>query len=236
MNHTGLIQDPIGHSTGEGVPAIHRRNGTRPEGLLLIVAAALFWLSWALMPGVGVTDAHRILALVGSQRSSVLLSVIAQLASAAIYVPALLGIASSGTPASARSIRWGAGILMLGAMGSAVDTIFHLLAYAMTAPGLGGDSLVKVMTFVQGPGLLLVAPLIASFFVGGPWLSWALARRRTISQVSFYLHALAFGVLLIGAVTAQAGVAAPRTVGLTFLGAISLAQAWAGAGIARSLR
>jgi len=33
---------------------------SRNAGLLLIIAAALFWLSWLLMPGVGVTDAAKI--------------------------------------------------------------------------------------------------------------------------------------------------------------------------------
>jgi hypothetical protein len=43
---------------------------TRPmsAGICLAAAAGLFWLSWALMPGVGVTDAGRIFELVASQR------------------------------------------------------------------------------------------------------------------------------------------------------------------------
>jgi hypothetical protein len=35
----------------------------RLTGLLLVTAAACFWISWVLMPGVGVTDVAMILAL-----------------------------------------------------------------------------------------------------------------------------------------------------------------------------
>src|SRR5215470_18829682 len=63
---------------------------SRNTGLLLIAAATLFWLSWWLMPGVGVTDAAEIFNLVGSRRPYVMLSVITQLLSAALYVPLCL--------------------------------------------------------------------------------------------------------------------------------------------------
>ena len=57
----------------------------------LTAAATLFWVSWLLMPGVGVTAAGQIFDLVSSQRSLVLASVILQLGSAALYVPGLVG-------------------------------------------------------------------------------------------------------------------------------------------------
>jgi hypothetical protein len=68
------------------------------SGMSLIAAVSLFWASWLCMLGVGVTDADRISELVGAQRSLVMLSVITQLLSAALYVPALCGI---GTPGQA---------------------------------------------------------------------------------------------------------------------------------------
>ena len=108
----------------------------RNTGFLLIVAAALFWLSWLLMPGVGVTDAGQIFELVSRQRSSVMLSVVTQLLSAALYVPALLGTSWVMDQAPDSRVRWSAGLHLLGAMGSAIDAVFHLLAYAMTKPGL----------------------------------------------------------------------------------------------------
>ncbi|MFN0104805.1 MAG: hypothetical protein ACKV2U_22315 [Bryobacteraceae bacterium] len=43
---------------------------TRISGLLLIAAAILFWLSWLLMPGVGIADAKLILQLVSAGRKA----------------------------------------------------------------------------------------------------------------------------------------------------------------------
>ena len=202
-------------------------------GACLIAAALLFWVSWLLMPGVGVTDAATIFELVTAQRSSVLLSVIAQLLSAALYVPALLGITSAIQLGANRAVRWGAGVLLLGAMGSAADAIFHLLAYAMTAPGVEHGSQLPVMTFMQGPGLLLVAPLILSFFVGGAWLSVAFARLAIVPWTNVWTHAAAVGIALLGTMGATAGILSARTVGLAVLGAISVAQGWAGAALYR---
>jgi hypothetical protein len=197
----------------------------RIAGRLLIAAAMFFWVSWFLMPGVGVTDAAQIFALVAPKRPSVMLSVITQLLSAALYVPALLGICCSMGQKQSSKVYWSTGLLLLGAMGSAMDAVFHLLAYAMTAPGLEPRSLLQVMTFMQGPALRLVAPFILSFFLGGVWLSVSLVRKGTLSKASVYayLAALAFGV--IGAASASGGIASSRAVGLLVLGAVSLAQA-----------
>lgn len=202
---------------------------SRNAGLLLIAAAALFWLSWFLMPGVGVTDASEIFNLVGTRRPYVMLSVITQLLSAALYVPALLGISHT----SDRGVRWGAGLLHLGAMGAAIDAIFHLLAYAMTAPGLERASLLQVMAFMQGPGLRLVAPFILSFFVGGVVLSIAFAKTRTVSKTSAYTYLVALGIALAGGAAASAGIVSSRAVGLSVLAAVSFAQAILGAELSR---
>jgi hypothetical protein len=44
------------------------------------------------------------------------------------------------------------------------------------------------MAFMQGPGLLLLAPLIASFFLGGAWLSRAFARAGVVSRWNARLY------------------------------------------------
>lgn len=199
----------------------------RNTGFLLIVAAALFWLSWLLMPGVGVTDAGQIFELVSRQRSSVMLSVVTQLLSATLYVPALLGTSWVIGFTDSR-VRWGAGLLLLGAMGSAIDAVFHLLAYAMTMPGLERSSLLQVMTFMQGPGLRLVAPFIVSFFLGGVLLSVALTKKHIVSRASVHLYLMSLGVALAGAAAASGGVISSRVVGLSVLGAVSMAQASVG--------
>ena len=201
----------------------------RKTKLLFVAAAGLFWSSWWLMPGVGVTDASEIFNLVGSRRPYVMLSVITQLLSAALYVPALLGISHT----SDRGVRWGAGLLLLGAIGSAIDAIFHLLAYAMTAPGLERAALLQVMAFMQGPGLRLVAPFIISFFAGSVVLSIALTRKHAVSKSSGYTFLIALGIALAGAPAASAGIVSPRAVGLSILAAVTMAQAILGAELGR---
>lgn len=188
----------------------------------------LFWLAWLLMPGVGVTDAERILAGVAAARTAVAASVVAQLVSAALYVPALVGVATLPPRVAGRAVRTAAILLLLGAMGSATDAIFHLLAYAMTLPDVEPAPLVPVMRFVQGPGLLLIAPLILAFFAGSAWLSTALAHAGVVSRGSAWLHAIALAVAVGGAGLARAGLVPARLAGLVTLLLVSAAQAWVG--------
>lgn len=200
-------------------------------GISLVAAAVLFWLSWLLMPGVGVTDANQIFALVASQRSWVAASVVIQLLSAVLYVPALLGIVSDTKMGSLPAVRWWTGLLLIGAMGSAADAVLHLLAYAMTAPGLELETLVRVMAFMQGPGLLLLAPLIMCFFLGGGGLSMIFAKARFVSRWNLRLHAIAVIVAVVGGLLATTGFVPSRAVGLLTLGIVSGAQAWIGAAL-----
>lgn len=205
----------------------------RNVGLVLILAAALFWLSWFLMPGVGVTNAAQIFELVGHSRSSVMISVVAQLLSSALYVPALIGISCAAYLKRGTGVRWGAGLLLLGAMGSAMDAVFHLLAYAMTAPGLERGALLQVMVFMQGPGLRLIAPFILCFFLGGVFLSIALAKEGAVSKASGFIYLAALGIAVVAGTAASFGTIATRVVGLSVLGAVSLAQALLGLELSR---
>jgi hypothetical protein len=207
----------------------------RIAGISLVAAAVLFWLSWLLMPRVGVTDAKRIFELVAPQRSLVACSVVVQLLSAVLYAPASLGVACDAEAGTLPGARRGAGLLLVGAMGSAADAVLHLLAYAMTEPGLEPGSLDRVMAFMQGPGLLLLAPLIACFFIGGGALSVALARAGVVARGNARLHLLAVGVAVVGGAMASRGLLPPRAVGLTALGIVSVAQAWLGAALLNCL-
>lgn len=203
------------------------------SGACLIGAAALFWISWELMPGVGVTAAAQILALVGPRRGFVAASAAVQVISAVLYVPALLGIVASSLGARA-AVRWGAGLLLVGAMGSAADAVFHLLAYAMTEPALDEPTLVTVMKFMQGPALLMFAPLILAFFVGGVWLSIALAREAVVPRWHPWIYLAAPLVIAVGVALVRAGAIPPRLVGLTVLAVFSAAQIQIGAALTRS--
>ena len=201
------------------------------SGVLLMSAAACFWLTWALMPGVGVTDSREIFALVGSQRQMVMASVVLQLLSAVLYVPALLGLVADRTLGDRRAMRWGAGILIVGAMGSGADAVLHLLAYAMTAPGVNQELMIPVMTFMQNEGLVLLAPMLAAFFIGGAWLAYALADAAVVPRWNGHLHLAALPVLAAGGALAAAQLMSPRMAGLAFLGVVSAAQMFSGFGL-----
>ena len=201
------------------------------SGLLLIGAAACFWLTWALMPGVGVTDPREIFALVQSQRQMVMASVVLQLLSAVLYVPALLMLVTDRMVGDRRAVRWGAGILLVGAMGSAADAILHLLAFAMTAPDVNQQLMLPVMAFMQNEGLVLLAPMLAAFFIGGAWLAYALAQAGVVWRWNGHLHLAALPVLVAGGALAGARLMSPRMAGLAFLGVVSAAQILSGLGV-----
>ena len=61
-------------------------------GRTLTAAGVLFWISWLLMPGVGVTDPQQIFVLVSAARSRVAASVSVQLLSAALYALAFFRV------------------------------------------------------------------------------------------------------------------------------------------------
>jgi hypothetical protein len=200
----------------------------RASGACLVGAAALFWLSWLLMPGVGVTDADQILDGVAAARTAVAASVVAQLVSAALYAPALVGVATLPARFANPGVHAAAIVLLVGAMGSAADAIFHLLALAMTQPGLEAAPLVPVMRFMQGSGLLLISPLVAAYFAGSAWLCAALARTGLVPRVCGWLHAIALAVAVAGAALSRIGAVPARVAGLVTLFLVSAAQVWVG--------
>ena len=202
----------------------------RAGGIWLIAAAMLFWLSWCFMPGVGVTDAAQILERVAAQRGSVRLSVALQLLSAACYAPALLALALRANAEGARGLTVGATLLLMGAMGSAADSVFHWLAVEMTAPGVSAGAMLPVMARMQGPALIVVAPLIVAFFVGTAVLAVAATRARWVPRGCAALLLLSPLALVAGKV---AGPAHARIAGLAFLACVGVVQAWIGAGLLR---
>jgi hypothetical protein len=142
-------------------------------------------------------------------------SVIAQLVSAACYAPALVGVARLPEAAGRRSLVAGAVLLLIGAMGSAADAILHLLAVEMVAPGIDRTAMVPVMERMQGPNLVLLAPLILAFFVGSLVLAIGFVRAGLVSRWNPWLFALAPPALALGG-------------GLALLACVSASQAWLG--------
>ena len=205
----------------------------RLAGASLIAAAALFWLSWLLMPGVGITDAGRILDLVGQHSARVRVSVALQLLSAACYAPALVGIVATRRLRRQRWVRAGAILLSIGAMGSAADAVFHLLAVEMVGAGIDRAGVLPVMERMQAAGLLFIAPLILAFFAGSGVLALGFARAGVVSRTNPILLVLAVALAAIGAAFAAGNAAAARAVGLCVLGLVSASQAWIGLGLWR---
>jgi hypothetical protein len=192
-------------------------------------AALLFLAAWALMPGVGITDAADILQRVGAQRAQVKLSVSLQLLSAALYVPGLLALALRAHAERSRGLLAGAALLLVGAAGSAADSVFHWLAVEMTAPGVERAAMLPVMARMQGPALVAVAPLIASFFLGSYLSIAAAGRARWISPGYARLFPL---TLLIAPLATLLAPDAMRLAALLFLAALAAGQAWLGTGLA----
>src|SRR5689334_2373311 len=89
---------------------------SRIAGVSLIVAASLFLIAWLLMPSPGVTDAQLILALVARQRGAVAASVVMQLLSAALYVPAMTSVISYSNLRLQTAVWWPATVFLLGAL------------------------------------------------------------------------------------------------------------------------
>jgi hypothetical protein len=191
----------------------------KSAGGFLVLASAAFWISWMLMPGVGVTDTATIFARVGTNRPSVLASVILQLVSAASYAPGLVGIAMSDGARRTWTLRVGCVLLAIGAMGSAADAIFHLVAYEMTGPGLASEAMIPVMQRLQGPDLALLLPFVMAFFVGNALLVVAHRKRGPIARAGSLALIASPATLVAGVPMVRLGILAGRVVGLAFLAA-----------------
>ena len=195
----------------------------------LIGAAVLFAAAWYLMPVAGETDAQEIFRIVTPQRGAVLAAAIVQLVAATIYVPAMIGIIRNTASPLASKVWRPASILIVGTLGLATDAIDHLLSYAMTAPGVDQGAQVQVMEFMQGPALLLIVPLLASFFVGAVWLSVSYAKAGEISRWNPALYVVALIIAVGGAVlVSTTGVVEARPVGVATLWTVAAAQLWLG--------
>lgn len=209
--------------------------GERLGGGWLVAASALFWLAWSLMPGVGVTDTRQILERVALQRDAVWLSVVLQLVSAACFAPPLVTLGRVAQVRGSRALRVGAVLLAIGAMGSAADAIYHLLAYYMTGPGMQAEALVPLMEKMQGPGLAVLVPMMLAFFLGAATLALGAARAGLASPRNPRLHALAVAVAASAPLWVHGNPAAARAVGLTVLALVSASLAGVGLGMAPGL-
>src|SRR5262249_24973677 len=146
--------------------------------------------------------------------------------SACLYVPAAIGFVTH--PVLGTKLRSAMILLVIGAIGSGTDAILHLVAYAMTQPGVDTQAMMPVMAFLQGPTLLLLAPILLAFFIGGGWLSRALAKAGVVSKRNAQMHWAALVLAVVFGPLVARGLFPGRDLGLTVLGLISFAQAWCG--------
>ncbi len=196
--------------------------------MYLILASLAFWVSWFLMPGVGITDTATIFTLVSSHRAHVLASVVLQLLSAAMYAPGIIAIVSAHPARLSPVVRAGGALRAIGAMGSAADAVFHLVAYEMTAPGVALDAVAPVMRRLQGKDLTLLLPFVAAFFLGHALLVAALRKRGTLAALGGYLLAAAPVVVIAGAPATRAGLVTGRLVALLLLACVAGSLAFLG--------
>jgi hypothetical protein len=122
-------------------------------GFFLMAAAACFWISWVLMPGVGVTDAKKILMLVSSQPGRVLISAALQLTSAGLFAIAIPGLVRRFRAEQNFWANIAPALLALGACGDAADAVYHQLAYEMVRPGVNQAAMIPVMQRMQSEDL-----------------------------------------------------------------------------------
>jgi hypothetical protein len=165
----------------------------------------------------------------------VLAAAILQLIASALFVPAMIALIRSWNLPFYAKVWRPAAVLAVGTLGLAADAIDHMLSYAMTAPGIDQSTQVEAMQFMQGPGLMIIVPLIACFFVGGGWLSVSFARAGVVTKWNPRLHLLAVTVGAVGAGIVHLtdlGLDG-RYVGIAVLGIFSAALTWIGVALCK---
>jgi hypothetical protein len=193
---------------------------TRLAGAALIFAAVTFWAAWALMPDAGTNDPVHILDAVRASRDAVRYSIIVQLVSSAAFVPAVV----LARPVSVRALAGGS-LVLVGAMGSAADAIFHLAAYYMTAEGVPNEAVLVPMRLMQTDGLAFLVPLLLPILFGGWVFASGLRREERASRWPGRLFALAFVFAAAGAAVTVTSGSGRHAIALTFLGLIALGYA-----------
>jgi hypothetical protein len=173
-------------------------------GYLLIAAAGTFWLSWFLMPDQGTADPDHILAIVRQHRTSVYWSVLVQIISSVLFIPAILLLLQGlDNQKNSRLVLLGAGVFLIGVMGMCADAFFHLMAYFMVQDGLLPSAEIQIlMASLQSEGIVFLLPLMLPFFIGAILLALGLHRQNRLSSLPafVFIGSLLLAILLgIGA-------------------------------------
>jgi hypothetical protein len=207
---------------------------TRLTGLLLTAAAGCFWISWLLMPAVGITDARKILMLVSSQPRQVLISAALQLLSAGLFALVIPGLARGFRATQNWWAYVAPALLALGACGDAADAVYHQLAYEMVRPGVDQTAMIQVMQRMQSVDLVYLVPMIGAFLLGCVALSIAAAEAQIVPRWNPLLYCLALAVAFLGGLWGETFGVTGRMVGLTSLGLLSISVASVGLALWKS--
>jgi len=187
------------------------------------------------MPGVGVTDAEKILMLVSSQPQRVLISAALQLFSAGLFALAIPGLARTFWTKKNSWANIAPPLLALGACGDAADAVYHQLAYEMVRPGVDQAAMVPVMRRMQSVELAYLVPMIAAFLFGCVALSIAAARVKIVPKWNPLLYCLALAVAFLGGIWGETIGITHRMVGLACLGLLSISVAAVGLALGKTL-
>lgn len=139
----------------------------RSSGVLFVLAGLTFLLGWLLMPDAGTNDAAHILQVVSNHRQGVWWSVIIHLFSSLLFVVAVVGLQTESRASKSKTMRVGASLVLMGAMGVCLDAFFHLVAYYLTAPGVVAQAVLEPMRLLQTQGIAFLVPLLLALVIGG---------------------------------------------------------------------
>src|SRR5688572_28645161 len=129
---------------------------SRASGGLFILAGITFWLGWYLMPDAGTNDAAHILEAVASQRNNVWWSALIHILCSLLTVVGVVGLQTERRAAKSKTMRVGAVLVLVGALGVCMDAFFHLVAYYMTATGVAPENVLVPMRLLQTEGIVFL--------------------------------------------------------------------------------
>ena len=180
----------------------------RLTGMSLVVAAALFWAAWVLMPGVGIVDPRAYLRA-SSPRSADWCwpRWCCSWSRPPLYAPGVVGLVADSPLGGQRGgADRSATLLAVGAMGSAADAVLHLLAFAMTAPGLDPEAQVAGDGVHAGPGLGCWSRRCCwRSSPAGRGCRWRSARAGLVSRWNVRAHPAGAGRRAVGGALAGGG-------------------------------
>lgn len=201
---------------------------TRASGWLFMLTGMTFWLGWFLMPDAGTNEAAHILEAVSASRNNVWWSALVHILASLLTVIGVVGLQTERRSAKSKTMRVGAILVLIGALGVGMDAFFHLAAYYMTAPAIVPESVLEPMRLLQTQGIVFLIPLLLSFVVGGTVYSAGLYHIDATSAVAkrIFIIGLVWGVFG-GLIAARIGTGR-LIVAQGFIILVSLAYGWMG--------